>query len=145
MVTLKDNFSQLKTNTDSVSKALPEEAESRINFASQWQLIWWRFRKHKLALVSSVVVILIYFVAIFAGFLAPFTTERKIPKLAYAPPQGLDIWENTEDFQSKIEAFGTAAADFSSAAGSGDTAAIGGGLMKLGQACKGCHDDYRAE
>ena len=55
------------------------------------------------------------------------------------------IWENTEDFQSKIEAFSTAAADFSSAAGSGDTAAIGGGLMKLGQACKGCHDDYRAE
>ena len=97
MVTLKDNFSQLKTNTDSVSKALPDEAESRINFASQWQLIWWRFRKHKLALVSSVVVILIYFVAIFAEFLAPFTTERKIPKLAYAPPQSLHFWEKTED------------------------------------------------
>ena len=97
MVTLKDNFSQLKTNTDSVSKALPEEAESRINFASQWQLIWWRFRKHKLALVSGVVIILIYLVAIFAEFLAPFTTERKIPKLAYAPPQSLHFWENTED------------------------------------------------
>ena len=59
MVTVKDNFSQLKTNTDSVSKALPNEAESRINFASQWQLTWWRVRKHKLALVSGVVVILI--------------------------------------------------------------------------------------
>ncbi|MDP7332216.1 MAG: ABC transporter permease, partial [SAR324 cluster bacterium] len=29
--------------------------------------------------------------------LAPFTTDRKIPKLAYAPPQGLHLWENTED------------------------------------------------
>ncbi|MCH2350898.1 MAG: cytochrome c [Pseudomonadales bacterium] len=50
-----------------------------------------------------------------------------------------------EDFQSNIDAFSMAAADFSSAASSGDTAAIGGGLMKLGQSCKGCHDDYRAE
>lgn len=55
------------------------------------------------------------------------------------------IWENAEDFQAKLDAFSTAATNFSAAAGSGDSAAIGGGLMKLGQACKACHDDYRAE
>ena len=54
------------------------------------------------------------------------------------------IWENGEDFQSKLAAFKEAAASFKAAAGSGDMAQAGGALQQLGQACKGCHDDYRA-
>ena len=54
------------------------------------------------------------------------------------------IWENGEDFQSKLAAFKEAAAGFKGAAGSGDMGQIGGALQQLGQACKGCHDDYRA-
>lgn len=54
------------------------------------------------------------------------------------------IWENAEDFQSKLAAFKEAAANFKTAAGSGDMGLIGGALQQLGQACKGCHDDYRA-
>ena len=54
------------------------------------------------------------------------------------------IWENGEDFQSKLAAFKEAAANFKAAAGSGDMGQIGGALQQLGQACKGCHDDYRA-
>ena len=42
------------------------EAESRIAVATQRQLIWWRFRRHKLAVISAVVVIAFYLVAIFA-------------------------------------------------------------------------------
>ncbi len=54
------------------------------------------------------------------------------------------IWENGEDFQSKLAAFKEAATSFKAAAGSGEMAQIGGALQQLGQACKGCHDDYRA-
>lgn len=54
------------------------------------------------------------------------------------------IWENGEDFQSKLAAFKKAAASFKAAAGSGDMGQIGGALQQLGQTCKGCHDDYRA-
>ena len=46
------------------------EAEERISVATQWQLMWWRFRKHKPALVSAVVVILLYLTAAGAEFLA---------------------------------------------------------------------------
>jgi peptide/nickel transport system permease protein len=31
--------------------------DERIFVASQWQLMWWRFRKHKLAMASGVIVI----------------------------------------------------------------------------------------
>ena len=46
------------------------EAEERISVAPQWQLMWWRFRKHKLAVVSTAVVVLFYLVVGFADFLA---------------------------------------------------------------------------
>ena len=75
------------------------EVSPKIEFASQWQLTWWRFKKHKLALTSGFIVFFIYFIALFAQFIAPFSTERKIPKLAYAPPQTLQFWdENNGEF-----------------------------------------------
>lgn len=72
------------------------DTEVSLQLASQWKLMWWRFRKHKLALASGVVVILIYLVATFVEFLAPFPTDRMISELAYAPPQRLRFWEKTD-------------------------------------------------
>lgn len=69
--------------------ALPLEpkAENKVAAAGQWQLIWWRFRRHKLALASGVILILIYLVAIFAEFLAPLSSETYDARYTYAPPQ----------------------------------------------------------
>jgi peptide/nickel transport system permease protein len=75
----------------------PREADISLHLASQWQLMWWRFRKHKLALVSGIVVILVYGVAVFVEFLAPFPPDRMISELAYAPPHRLHLWEKTEE------------------------------------------------
>ena len=73
-----------------------DDAAATLQLASQWRLIWWRFRKHKLALASGVVVILVCLVAAFAEFLAPFSTDRMISKLAYAPPQQIRLIERTD-------------------------------------------------
>jgi len=67
----------------------PVEKEAKVFVASQWQLIWWRFSAHKLALISGIVVILIYMVALFAEFLSPYTLDTINAKLLYAPPQTL--------------------------------------------------------
>jgi peptide/nickel transport system permease protein len=64
-------------------------AQERIYTATQWQLMWWRFRKHKLALVSTVVLTLIYLCGIFCEFLAPHDPHRYDVKRVYAPPQAL--------------------------------------------------------
>ena len=45
-------------------------AEERISVATQWQLMWWRFRRHRLAVAGTVVVLLFYGVVAFADFLA---------------------------------------------------------------------------
>ncbi len=53
------------------------------------------------------------------------------------------IWENPEDFQSRLQAFQGAAAEFASAVQSGD--GVMPAFQNLGQSCKACHDDYRSE
>jgi peptide/nickel transport system permease protein len=45
-------------------------AEDRIAVATQWQLMWWRFRKHKLAIGGTIVLAAFYVVALFADFFA---------------------------------------------------------------------------
>jgi peptide/nickel transport system permease protein len=69
------------------------EKEAEIYVASQWKLVWWRFRKHRLAVVGTAVVILIYLVAIFAEFVAPFTPDAFDADYTYAPPQRLHFFD----------------------------------------------------
>jgi len=59
---------------------LPSVAEERISVATQWQLMWWRFKKHRLAMISTVIVFLFYLVVVFADFLAysdPLASEAQ--------------------------------------------------------------------
>jgi peptide/nickel transport system permease protein len=68
-----------------------EPAEDRIYYASQWQLMWWRFRKHKAAVISTVIVMLLYAVGLFCEFLAPYDPFTYNVKYTYAPPQRLQF------------------------------------------------------
>lgn len=79
------------------ANARPQEPENRVQVASQWQLMWWKFRKHKAAMIGAVITILIYLIAIFAPFLAPFDTERFSAQHTYAPPQPLHLFETTAE------------------------------------------------
>jgi peptide/nickel transport system permease protein len=67
------------------------EPEARVFVASQWQLMWWKFRKHKLAMIGGVVAILIYLIAIFADFLAPTDPDIYSARYTFAPPQRIHL------------------------------------------------------
>ncbi len=68
------------------------EEEARIYVASPWQLIWWKFRKHRLAVYSAVVLAIIYLVAVFVEPIAPYLPDAYSPKYTYAPPQGVHLF-----------------------------------------------------
>lgn len=70
-----------------VVSGIEVQEEERIYVASQWQLMWWRFRKHKLALVSSVVLMALYFTALFCEPLAPYDPYEHRAQYVQAPPQ----------------------------------------------------------
>lgn len=65
------------------------EKEAQVYVAPQWKLVWWKFRKHKLALISGIIMLVIYLVALFVEFLAPFPSDQTNSKFLYAPPQSL--------------------------------------------------------
>ena len=67
--------------------------EDRIAVATQWQLIWWRFRKHKLAVGGTIVLIAFYLVALFADFFAyadPNESEAQRSLMAPQPIHWFD-------------------------------------------------------
>lgn len=79
-----------KSKVDVNSK---NDEKANVYVASQWTLMWWRFRKHKLAMIGGVVTILLYFIAIFVEFFAPFPPDLTNTQGTYAPPQMLVLFD----------------------------------------------------
>ncbi len=77
-------------------------AEEKIAVATQLQLTWWRFKKHKVAVASGVIVALFYLVALFADFLAtanPYATEAA---RSYIPPQKIHWFDEDGGFRPYV-------------------------------------------
>lgn len=70
-----------------------DEAEKKLqrDRASQWRLVWWRFRSHRLAMVGLIVVLGLYAIALLAPFLAPHSATSFDADHIYAPPQRIHL------------------------------------------------------
>jgi peptide/nickel transport system permease protein len=79
---------------DEPATAATTEAAERVSVASQRQLVWWRFRRHKLAMAGAVVIILFYLVVIFADFLAYADPEHTNGDRVLVPPQGVNLFQD---------------------------------------------------
>jgi peptide/nickel transport system permease protein len=66
---------------------------------SQGQLVWRRFRKHKLANFSALVLILFYLSALFADFMSPYGPRQRFPDFQYAPPQRIRFFSGPEGWR----------------------------------------------
>ena len=86
--TLQDALSPRKADAKQQRAGTEEEQFFR---AGQWQLVWWKFRRHKLAQMAMVVLGLFYLIALFAEFLAPHTPLRRYQDFAAAPPTAIRI------------------------------------------------------
>ena len=56
-----------------------------------------------------------------------------------------EIWSEPEAFAERLQAFEDAAGNFDGVVASGDMSGFGEALEGLGQACKSCHDDFKAD
>ena len=70
--------------TSSFNNPAPTEGMSK----SQRQVVWEQFKKHKAALIGVGILVVMYIVTIFAGFLAPYGVNeyRRFPVTAFQPP-----------------------------------------------------------
>lgn len=76
----------------------PSEGEN-IYVASQWQLMWWKFKRHKLAMICGVIVIFLYVVALFVEIIAPYNPEQQDARYAYRPPTTIHFTDQEGKWQ----------------------------------------------
>ena len=72
-------------------EALTEEQE-RYFMASQWRMMWLRFKRHRLAVVSGAVLLVMYFSILVSEVLAPYNLHARHTSFIYAPPQSLHFF-----------------------------------------------------
>ncbi len=65
--------------------------------AGQWQLVWWKFRRHRLAQTAMWVLAFFYVVVLFAEFIAPHAPLTRYKDLASAPPTKVRFFEVVSD------------------------------------------------
>ena len=68
------------------------EGETRFA-ASQWTMIWRRFRRNRAANVGGAIVLLFYLIAVFADFVAPYTLTTRFMGQIYLPPQQIHFFD----------------------------------------------------
>ena len=62
--------------------------------ASQWRIMWWKFRRHRIALYCGVILALLYGSALVSEVLAPYGLNTRDSRHIYAPPQTVHLFHD---------------------------------------------------
>src|SRR3954451_13279938 len=75
-----------------VERLTPEQ--ERFYTASQWRLMWWKFKKHQLAVISAAVLLVFYAIIVVVEIIAPYNVHTRNAKFIYAPPQAIHLFND---------------------------------------------------
>ncbi|MDB5552798.1 MAG: ABC-type dipeptide/oligopeptide/nickel transport system, permease component [Rhizobium sp.] len=70
--------------------------QERVFKASQLTLMWWKFKRHRLAVVSAVFLLLLYFVVAIVEFLAPYNLHTRNVDFIHTAPQAIHLFDKGE-------------------------------------------------
>src|SRR4051795_12862904 len=85
-----------------IASPIEPAAGTTYQVASQWQLMWWKFTRHRLAVVAGCVVLAIYAVSLFAEILAPTDPNATTARYTYAPPQAISLLHRSETGELRL-------------------------------------------
>ncbi len=71
-------------------KLTPEQ--ERFYRASQWRIMWWNFRRHRIAVVCAAILLVFYASILVSEVLAPYNLHTRDSRHIYAPPQELHLF-----------------------------------------------------
>ena len=77
-----------------------------LSSASQWSLMWRKFRRHRLAVISLYLLGLFYLAAAFSEFFSPQDIARRNNDYVYAPPQRVRFVDETGTFHLRPFVYG---------------------------------------
>ena len=78
--------------------AVRAEEKEKVFVASQWQLIRWKFFRHKLAVGGVIILGVFYLAAIFAEFVSPFDPTVRSGTYKFCPPQKIHFVDENGKF-----------------------------------------------
>ena len=80
--------------TDTVATVAGKDAEDRVAVASNWRLVWWRFRRHHLAMASAGLLIFLYLIVLVPDFFSTQDPERTDARQAFIPVQMVHLFDD---------------------------------------------------
>jgi peptide/nickel transport system permease protein len=66
--------------------------QEKYYLASQWQLMRWKFARHRLAVISGIFLALVYFSILISEFLAPYGLQSRNVDFIFSPPQSVHLF-----------------------------------------------------
>ena len=68
-------------------------AQEKLYSASQWQLIWWKFKRHKLAVISGYFLLAAYLMIMIVEIVAPYLSDTRNTDMIRHPPQAVHLFD----------------------------------------------------
>ncbi len=78
----------------------PKQSDDRFYYASQWKLMLIKFRRHRLAMIAVFGLALLYLIALFANFVAPYSPVTRFEQYKSSPPMLVRIYDRATGFQA---------------------------------------------
>jgi peptide/nickel transport system permease protein len=67
--------------------------------ATQFQLMWWKFRRHHAAIIGSIVLGIFIFIMLFCEFLSPYGSQSRDPDYVFGAPTKLHLFDEGGTYQ----------------------------------------------
>ncbi len=74
----------------SIEQLTPEQ--EKIYLASQWRLMWWKLKNHRLAVISGLVLLCMYVSILFVEIISPYNLHTSNDDATYAPPHSVHLF-----------------------------------------------------
>ena len=68
--------------------------QEKLYLASQWQLIWWKFKRHKLAVISAWFLLSCYALILVCELVAPYNADTRNTAMIRTPPQAIHLFDD---------------------------------------------------
>lgn len=81
-------------DTEASDDSIERRRLESIYAASQWQLIWRKFIRNRVALVGGVIIAIYYLAVLLAQFIAPYSLTERFGKYIYLPPQRVHFFHD---------------------------------------------------
>ncbi|MCZ6667734.1 MAG: ABC transporter permease [Gammaproteobacteria bacterium] len=74
----------------SIEQLTPEQ--EKYYLASQWKLMWWKLKRHRLAVICGIILALNYGSVLFSEIIAPYNLHTRNIDYIYSPPQSVHLF-----------------------------------------------------